>query len=138
MLDKSKTFHVMARNVVHSSRTVGRLHRAILLSSIALVLTGLLGLELQSSWLESRLLAAIAKRISFSRGPGASDAIHYSGAGPYDNRLGYLRMPHFLNHLKVAGFRLEAQARVSKLYLLLAKLRIYPVYREEGQAGLEI
>ena len=137
-LARSKTFRVTSRKVVHPNRTVGRLSRSILLSSIALVLTGLLGLELQSSWLESRLLAAIAKRISFSRGPGASDAIHYSGAGPYDKRLGYLRLPDFLNHLKAAGFRLEAQARVSRLYLLLAKLRIYPVYREKGQAGLEI
>src|SRR6266404_1113031 len=79
-LARSKTFRVTSRKVVHPNRTVGRLSRSILLSSIALVLTGLLGLELQSSWLESRLLAAIAKRISFSRGPGASDAIHYSGA----------------------------------------------------------
>jgi membrane peptidoglycan carboxypeptidase len=124
--------------VGHSKRTTGRLSRTIVLSSIVLVLTGLLGLELQSSWLESRVLSAIARKISFSRGPGASDAVHYSGAGPYDKRLGYLRLPDFLNHLKAAGFRLETQARVSKLYVLLAKLRIYPVYREKAQAGLEI
>jgi len=64
--------------------------------------------------------------------PRCSDAIHYSALG-LRQATGVLRLPDFLNHLKAAGFRLEAQARVSKLYLVLAKLHIYPVYREKGQ-----
>jgi membrane peptidoglycan carboxypeptidase len=121
------------------SKTItSRTHRSILLSSIVLLLAILLGLEMKSSWLESRVLAAIATRLTFSLGRGASDAIQYSSTGPYDERLGYSRLPNFLTQLEASGFRLESQARESKMYLLLAKLHIYAVYREKGQAGLEI
>jgi membrane peptidoglycan carboxypeptidase len=121
-----------------SKLITSRPYRSILVSSTVLVLAVLLGTELQSSWLESRVLAAIGGKLSFSLGPGASDAIQYSSAGPYDERLGYSRLPNFLAQLEAAGFRLEAQARESKMYLLLAKLHIYVVYQEKAQAGLEI
>src|SRR5580692_9210418 len=127
-----------------TSQTVGstpissRNYRSILFSSIVLLLAVLLGLEMKSSWLESHLLAAIARRLTFSLGQGASDAIQYSSTGPYDERLGYSRLPNFMTHLKASGFQLESQARESKMYLLLAKLHIYAIYKEKGQAGLEI
>jgi len=127
------------RSRVHDSKRItNRRYRPIVLSSTALVLVVLLGLEIKSSWLESRVLAAIAGKLSFSLEQGASHAIQYSSAGPYDERLGYSRLPNFLAQLESSGFRLESQARESKMYLLLAKLHIYPVYREKGQAGLEI
>jgi len=127
-----------------TSQTVGstpmssRNYRSILISSIVLLLAVLLGLEMKSSWLESHLLAAIARRLTFSLGQGASDAIQYSSTGPYDERLGYSRLPNFMTHLKASGFQLESQARESKMYTLLAKLHIYAIYKEKGQAGLEI
>jgi membrane peptidoglycan carboxypeptidase len=121
-----------------SKLITSRPQRSILLSSAVLVLAMLLGLEMQSSWLESRVLAAIAGKLTFSLGQGASDAIQYSSTGPYDERLGYSRLPNFLAQLEASGFRLESQARESKMYLLLDKLHIYPVYQEKGQAGLEI
>jgi len=93
---------------------------------------------MKSSWLESRVLAAVARKITFSLGQGASDAIQYSSTGPYDDRLGYSRLPNFFAQLESSGFRLVSQARESKMYLLLAKLHIYPIYKEKGQAGLEI
>ena len=122
--------------ILGSERRARRPNRTFLLSSAVLVV--LLGLEVKSSWLESRLLAAIAGRLTFSLGQGASDAIQYSSAGPYDERLGYSLLPNFLAHLESSGFRLESQARESKMYLLLAKLHIYAIFREKGQAGLEI
>jgi membrane peptidoglycan carboxypeptidase len=93
---------------------------------------------MKSSWLESRVLAAIAGKLTFSLGEGTSDAIQYSSIGPYDERLGYSRLPNFLTQLEASGFRLESQARESKMYLLLAKLHVYAIYQEKGQAGLEI
>jgi membrane peptidoglycan carboxypeptidase len=102
------------------------------------VLAILLGLEMKSSWLESRVLAAIARKLTYTLEEGASDAIQYSSTGPYDERLGYSRLPNFLAQLESSGFQLESQARESKMYLFLAKLHIYPIYKEKGQAGLEI
>jgi hypothetical protein len=75
--------------VLGSKRIAWRPNRSILLGSAALVLVLLLGLEVRSSWLESRVLSAIAGRLTFSLGSGASDAIQYSSTGPYDERLGY-------------------------------------------------
>jgi membrane peptidoglycan carboxypeptidase len=124
--------------VPDSKLMAGRQYSPILLSSTVLVLTVLLGLEMRSSWLESRVLAAIARQVTFSLGRGASDAIQYSSTGPYDERLGYSRLPNFFAQLESSGFRMESQARDSKMYLLLAKLHIYPIYKEKGQAGLEI
>jgi len=125
---------------VLGSKLVTRRHyRSILICSTTLVLAVLLGLELQSSWLESRVFAAIARTLTFSLGQGPSQAVRdYSSTGPYDERLGYSRLPNFLSQLQAAGFRLEAQARESKMSLLLAKLHMYAVYKEKTQAGLEI
>jgi membrane peptidoglycan carboxypeptidase len=124
--------------IVGSKPISSRTYRSILFSSIVLLLAVLLGLEMKSSWLESRVLAAIARKLTFSLERGASDAIQYCSTGPYDERLGYSRLPNFLAQLESSGFRLESQARASKMYLLLGKLHIYPIYREKAQAGLEI
>jgi membrane peptidoglycan carboxypeptidase len=125
-------------SVLGAESVVRRSHRTILLLSAALLLAELIALELRSSWVESRVLSAIAGKLTFSLGQGASDGIQYSNSGPYDERLGYSRLSDFLTQLEAAGFRLEAQARESKMYHFLAKLHIYTVYKEKGQAGLEI
>jgi membrane peptidoglycan carboxypeptidase len=133
-----KELSATSPRVPGTKRIASRHSRSIQLSSTVLVLAVLLGLEMKSSWLESRVLAAIAQKLTFSLGQGASDAVQFSSSGPYDERLGYSRLPNFLAQLASAGFRLESQARASKMYLLLAKLDIYPIFKEKGQAGLEI
>lgn len=137
-LSKPDAVRTTSGEIADSKRAGRRLTRIRVLGCLFALMIALVGLELRTSWLESRLLAAIDRRISFSRAPGASDTIQYSGAGPYDQRLGYLRMPALLSHLEAAGFRIESQARQSKLYLFLAKLHIYPIYQEKAQAGLEL
>jgi membrane peptidoglycan carboxypeptidase len=124
--------------VLDPKRIAGQSKRSIVLTSAILLLIALVGLEIKSSWLESRVLAAIAGKLTFSVGDGASDVIQYSGNGPYDERLGYSRLPNFLAKLKSSGFRLASQARESKMFLFLAKLHIYAIYQEKGQAGLEL
>ena len=117
---------------------IGRSLRPILLISTILFLAILLVLEMNSSWLESRVFAAIAGRLTFSVEQGATDAISYSSTGPYDERLGYSHLSKFLTQLESSGFHLESQARESKMYHFLGKLQIYPIYHEKAQAGLEI
>jgi membrane peptidoglycan carboxypeptidase len=133
-----KKLPVTSPLVIGSRSITTRTHRPILLISIAVLTVVLLGLEIKSSWLESRVLAAIAGRLTFSLEQGASDSIQNSSAGPYDERLGYSRLPALLTQLEASGFRLESQARESKMYHFLGKLHIYPIYREKAQAGLEI
>ena len=124
--------------VLGPKRIASQSTRSVVLRSTVLLLIALVGLEIKSSWVESRVLAAIARKLTFSLGEGASDVIQYSSNGPYDERLGYSHLPNFLAKLKSSGFRLESQARESKMFVLLAKLHIYAVYQEKGQAGLEL
>jgi membrane peptidoglycan carboxypeptidase len=98
----------------------------------------LIGAEMRTSWLQSRVLSALAGRLSYAVAPGPSDAIRFPHAGPYNDRLGYSRLPDFNARLKAAGYRIDAQARSSRLALTLADLGLYPVYPEKTQAGLWI
>lgn len=98
---------------------------------------GALVWELRTSWLQSRLFAATAKRISYTVEPGAGDGV-VSASGPYDERLGYARLPRMSEHLRKSGFRVEAQARPSPWLRRLNTVGVFPIYREKNQAGLEI
>ncbi len=96
-----KELPAKSRGVLHSEQGTKRSYRNVALTLLGVILGVLLGLEMHS-WLEteSRLLAIIARRVTFSMGQGASDAIQYSGSGPYDVRLGYSRLPAFLHQLE--------------------------------------
>lgn len=98
---------------------------------------GALVWELRTSWVQSRLFAATAKRISYSVQPGAGDVV-VSANGPYDERLGYARLPGMTRSLRDAGLIVEAQARPSPWLRRLNTLGVFPIYREKSQAGLEI
>ncbi|HSB14983.1 MAG TPA: transglycosylase domain-containing protein [Bryobacteraceae bacterium] len=98
----------------------------------------LIGAEMRTSWLQSWVLSTLAGRLSYAVAPGPSDAIRFPQAGPYNDRLGYSRLPDFNARLKSAGCRIDAQARNSHLAVTLADLGLYPVYPEKTQAGLQI
>jgi membrane peptidoglycan carboxypeptidase len=98
----------------------------------------LIGLEMKTAWAQSRILAYTARSLHFDMRAGPNPDIQYPQAGPYDARLGHAKLPEFQEHLLNAGFRLEAQARPSKLYRYLANLTRVPIYREKNQAGLRV
>ncbi|TPW18154.1 MAG: glycosyl transferase family protein, partial [Halothiobacillaceae bacterium] len=58
--------------------------------------------------------------------------------GPYDERLGYSRQPHFLPHFYEQGFEVTGQARMSPRMQWLIKQGLFAPYREKIQAGLNI
>src|SRR6516164_3812946 len=99
---------------------------------------GLAALELRSSWLQSRILTAISHRTTFAVLPGRSESIRYTRSGPYDKRLGYSRIPEFVQRTESRVYEIEAQARPSRVYVALADLGVYPIYREKDDAGLEV
>jgi membrane peptidoglycan carboxypeptidase len=94
--------------------------------------------ELRTSWLQSRVFRAANQHLTYRVADGPSNAIHYPAAGPYDWTLGYARMPVLLLRLRVDGFHVDAQAKDSKFYSILARSGIYPIYRQKDQAGLTI
>jgi membrane peptidoglycan carboxypeptidase len=94
--------------------------------------------ELESSTLQSRHFARQARDLRYWVEPGTSAAIRYPGAGPFDERFGYTRLPSFVERLAARGFRLESQARFSPALLELTDRGLFPPYREKARAGLTV
>ena len=105
--------------------------------AIGLAISGL-ALELETSWLQSRWLAAEARRLTFRVEPGATTAVPLSPTGPHDRRLGYATLPASLIRLQRAGYEITAQAGSSDRLLQLAGLGLYPIYREKPHTGLRL
>lgn len=93
--------------------------------------------EMRTSWLQSKVFAATAKRATFAVEAGAGQAVS-AASGPYDERLGYARLHDITRRLRDAGLVVEAQARPSPWLSRLNQVGVFPIYREKTQAGLEI
>jgi membrane peptidoglycan carboxypeptidase len=94
--------------------------------------------EMRTSRLQAFVFSRVSRDIGFEIAPGPSPAIRFPGAGPYDVRLGYARLPEILPSLESAGYAIETQARVSERFLRIVDLGFFPIYREKDRAGLLI
>ena len=105
---------------------------------LILCLVGLIAYELLSSALEARYLAAEAQKMTWQIRPGPSDRIRYPGQGPYDARLGYSKLPHYLTRLDKAGWQIDEQARISVQMARASGLGLFLPYHEKDQTGLSL
>jgi membrane peptidoglycan carboxypeptidase len=93
--------------------------------------------ESRSSRLQSYVFARTAKRMTFALQPGPAPE-QFPALGPYDERLGYARIPAFTRKLSGGPYHIDAQARMSTWMTNLTRFGIFPVYREKSSAGLKI
>ncbi len=114
------------------------MQRGAKLALAAAVLAGLVTLELQTSWLQSHVLSAVARRATFLLEKGPARTSLAAAGGPMDVRLGYRQLHEFVDRLEARGFRLEAQAQASPTLLRLTRYGLFPIYHEKAQAGLVI
>lgn len=94
--------------------------------------------ELATSQLQARFFSRLAREMSYWVEEGPSQSICFPGAGPYDLRLGYSRMPQWLESLRQRGYEIKTQARVSERFKEAVDRGLFPIYREKTQAGLKI
>lgn len=96
--------------------------------------------EMDDSTLQARYLAKLGKEVSFQvePGPAPADEVRFPVAGPFDERLGYVRIPAFLAALTEKGYPVAAQARMSPRMRQLVDWGLFPAYREKNRAGLTI
>jgi membrane peptidoglycan carboxypeptidase len=106
--------------------------------AVLVLAAGCLAGELRSSRLHSRYLAYVGRASEFHLERGSSPAIRFPEPGPYDERLGYSRIPEFVEHLQVQGYRVAAQARLSPQMVRLSDRGLFLPYREKSQAGLTL
>lgn len=131
----------MEKNNFNSSvikRTFRRASIAVLiLASLALVILGILFFrETESSAFQADYLSRLAKDLRWTIKSGPNPALSISQAGPYDERLGYSRLPAMIPRLAGQGFQVSAQARLSPRMQELIDLGLFVPYREKSQAGL--
>ncbi len=115
-----------------------RLLRVLVWTAATIAVVSAVGIELRSSRVQSLIFSAISNRMGFKLAPGASRAIRLLRTGPYDERLGYSRIPKFIERANHSGYRIEAQARSSRLALTMTDLGVFPIYPEKTRAGLQI
>lgn len=94
--------------------------------------------EIRTSWLQSELLSAFGRQLSFTVESGPSANVRFPTGGPYDRRLGYATLPGFIERLRERGFSIEAQARLSDRHRQLIDLGGFPIFHEKTQAGLTL
>lgn len=106
---------------------------------IALALTAFfIYRETETSAYQARRLAKLANDLRWEVKSGPNGGLHLPQAGPYDIRLGYSRLPVFLQNLTDRGFHVHAQARISPRMKELVEQGLFVPYREKSQSGLEI
>ena len=94
--------------------------------------------EARTSRRQAAWLSAIAHDLRYEVLPGPSPAIRFAGAGPFDERLGYRRLPELVERLEQQGFVVSAQARMSPKMFEFADEGWFVPYREKTQAGLTL
>ncbi|HUL65461.1 MAG TPA: transglycosylase domain-containing protein [Burkholderiaceae bacterium] len=94
--------------------------------------------EVQTSRWQATLISVVASKLQFHVEPGPSDAIRFPATGPYDARLGYDRLPEFIERLDDQGYTITAQAHMSPWMIAMTERGLFAPYREKSQAGLEL
>jgi membrane peptidoglycan carboxypeptidase len=115
--------------------------RVLLLGVMTVTAAGVafgLAAEVRTAWLQSELLSAAARGLTFRVEPGPSDRIRFPQAGPYDQRLGYVQLPTFIERLGAQGFTIERQARLSARHEAAIDRGAFPIYPEKTIAGLNV
>ena len=93
-------------------------------------------LLLSNTHLDSLFFHRAVANLSFQIKPGASPAVLFPRAGPYDRRLGYADMPSLIQHLQARNFEIVRQAVQSSALLRFTDTVGHAVYHEKSQAGL--
>lgn len=115
------------------------LRRRAVVVPVLLLTIGLAALvEVRTSILQALALSRVARSLTYQVEFGPNRAARFPRSGPYDERLGYTRLPAFLDRLQTAGYRVDSQARLSPGLQRMAAWSLYPAYREKTRAGLEV
>jgi membrane peptidoglycan carboxypeptidase len=110
---------------------------ALIATSVGVVGWGV-SIELQASPLQSRLFAKLARGFSYTVESGPNPYARFPEAGPYDERLGYARVPSFIRALEQQGFVVTRQARLSPELAHFVDYGGFAVFREKAQTGVTL
>ncbi len=110
----------------------------VLLALILAYILGIIAWEMRTSRLQAMFFWDIAKKCGFQVKPGKNMDIRFPLHGPYDIRMGYVRIPEWTDRLEERGVDLTCQARWSEKLIQIADKGLFPPYSEKSHAGLQI
>ncbi len=110
----------------------------ILLVLLGVTLATLLVAEARTSHFQAQELSRYAGTLRYSMAPGRSDRIRFPSHGPFDERLGYTRLPEFEQRLIDSGYDITHQARFSRALMEYTERGFFAPYAEKTQAGLTL
>ncbi|MDR7149267.1 membrane peptidoglycan carboxypeptidase [Hydrogenophaga palleronii] len=105
---------------------------------MAILAVVLLSHEAHTSRWQAWALQRYAAPLGFEVAPGPSEHIRFPKHGPFDERLGYTRIPAFLTSLQARGFEVTEQARHNPALIAHLDRGLYAPYAEKAQAGLTV
>jgi membrane peptidoglycan carboxypeptidase len=113
--------------------------RALALGALAAaVASGLVAAEVNSSTLQAAVFSRWARMMTFEVTAGPSPRIRFPTHGPYDSRLGYTRIPAFVERLTHRGYKVTRQAHASAAMAAFQRAGGFPPYREKTAAALRL
>jgi membrane peptidoglycan carboxypeptidase len=95
-------------------------------------------LEMQTSAFQAHYFSNLASKANFTVGAGVSSAISFPDSAPYDDRLGYSKIPRFVEKLATRDFEITRQARISEGMADIVNDGYFAPYPEKIQGGLHI
>jgi membrane peptidoglycan carboxypeptidase len=95
-------------------------------------------IELQASPLQSHFFSKLARGFSYTVELGPNPDARFPESGPYDERLGYARMPSFIRSLEQQGFVVTQQARLSPELANFVDYGGFAVFHEKAQTGVTL
>ena len=98
----------------------------------------LLALEMQTSAFQAHYFSKLSSKANFTVGEGVSSSISFPSSAPYDDRLGYSKIPGFVEKLKARGFEITRQAQISRGMAEIVSDGYFAPYPEKVQSGLRI
>jgi membrane peptidoglycan carboxypeptidase len=93
--------------------------------------------EVRTSWIEARFFSRSANNPPVRLEPGAAEEIAFPRTGPYDERLGYTRIPSMVSGLAERGFEITRQATRADDRSTFSGF-VFPLYHEKTRAGLTV
>ncbi len=94
--------------------------------------------EVRTSYWQARWITPYSQAMQFALEEGPQYLVAYPTEGPFDHRLGYVRLPADLERLHKQGLRIDRQARFSPELFRHVMRGLNPPYQEKDQAGLRV
>lgn len=106
----------------------------VLVTSASLVID----YEAGHSFWQARLITPYSQSLTYKLAEGSQNLVIYPREGPFDHRLGYVRLPRDLSILEKQGLQIDWQAQFSEPLFRYVSRGFNPPYAEKSQGGLRI